>query len=210
MKKFKQILNEFRMTRRPEGNDDGDPRDQVKKFMQTTPFQFKTKEGDLVHFHDSLSAARTLFDNLEQHIEGHNYSANAKLPHMAKYFSKSMNTHGDLLMKLQDHIESHDDLPEYLRGHVSSTIDEIQSQVEEEHKSRKERLASMDFLGRPMGEIGKRVMKYHEMMPITIGDDVRHPYEDNQSHHLKSVIDLVDQSGQDPEAPDLGFVDRKD
>lgn len=203
MKKFKDILKEFRETTPPPnrggGAGGGDPHGEIMSFMDKTPFRLNTRQGDLIHFDSSLNAAKTLFKHLAQHEEGHNHAVQSETPHMIKYFQKSAKTHEDALDLVQDMIENHKDLPDHLRHHVARTLSQIDTTAQEEHEINKK---GMSFLGNIAGDtfnLGERVMKNYNSHPIEIRGEDFHPHQHDQMHHLEGVVadleDFMDESG---------------
>lgn len=207
MKDFKDYLTEFIIKGEGPGGGGGggdhyDPIERVKEFMDTVPFRYTTKQGDLIHFDSALDAAHTIAKHLQQHEDGHNHAVQKNVPHMIKYFQKSAATHEDALSLIQDHIVSHQELPPHLREHVLSAVGSIETEEANDHEHNKKRLEGQkDFFGRPSNDIGRRTMSLHHVHPIEIGDEERHPYEFDQGHHLNGVMDEVETSGN----PEMGI-----
>lgn len=211
MKKFKELLSEFRQ--RPNSGSTppggGNPRVEVLRFMDQTPFQIRTRQGDHLHFDRSLDAARLLSMGMYKHQMGQDTASETETPHMEQYFDKSVNTHLKHLGALEDHITNHPDLPDHLRPHVKDVVNEIaEEQASELMDRRRNMKGQKDIFGRDLSDIGTRIMSQHHHHPIEFGDDSRHPYEDDEGRHLEDVMGEIEDSQESPTS--LGFVKRRE
>jgi hypothetical protein len=192
MKRFKDLLNEFRNAfgnNHNSGGDGGDfhkyARKKIKEFMEKTPFNYRTPERHELHFHDSLNAARTIAVAAGIHYAGLQRSIiNPKHATMTNYFVKSTETHDDILDAIQKHIMEHPNLPDTLRAHVPSVI----AQIESEHSAKS------------LEKAGNYAIQQH-LPPVNA---VRHPHLTDTAHHLKGVIEILKDN------PDQGYFLRRE
>lgn len=204
MKNFKQYLKEFKMndSRRGGGGSSGDPIESVFQFMERTPVELRTREGGTLQFDSAYEAANAFHRHLLEHDEGHAHAVRSKNEPMIKYFGKSAKTHEDAIDFVTSHIQNHADLPDNLKPYVPTAMDRIAGRIENEHTKRKNQLkGQIDIFGRPLSNFGRRVAKAHQVRPIYILGDVRHPYEDDDAHHMKGIIEEMDSS--DPDIPPI-------
>lgn len=205
MKRFKDLLNEFRGSienndnHNNGGGDWGDIHRGIKEFMKKNSFHYKTPEGHELHFHDSLNAAHVVAEGTGMHyagwhhsipFEGHSKSTEdgRRRALMTNYFVKSTETHDNIMDALEDHIKNHPDLPQHYRDHVATVIGDI----EEEHTIHDP--SKIDKVG--------KYMMHHHRPPVNA--TMRHPHLADSAHHLKDVRELLDAE------PDQGYFLRKE
>lgn len=214
MKDFRDYLREFieRTPNNPGGGNSRDPDEELKDFMDNTPFRLNTRQGDLIHFNSSLDAAKMLFNHLEQHEEGHNHAVQQDIPHMIRYFQKSAGTHERALDLLQDRIQNHPNLPVHLRSRVGPVLSRIQAEIQNEHEERKKNLkGKKDMFGRPMDDIGARVAGNYGATPIEIQGEEYHPHQQDEMHHLEGVVgELEDADDFSGSGAPIGYVIRRE
>jgi len=205
MKRFKDLLNEFRNAFGNEGQgsggDGGDYQKhihrKIREFMEKTPFTYTTPERHELHFNDSLNAARTISDSAGMHYAGWHHSIPFEGPSdtteegrkrtmMTNYFMKSTETHDRVLDALQNHIMNHPNLPKEYAVHVPAVIGEI----EEQHTVAPSKIA----------KVGEYVM--HEHRPPS--NAIRHPHLKDVAHHLKGIVETLKDN------PDQGYFLRRE
>jgi len=213
MKDFKDYLTEFIIKGEGPGGGGGgggdhyDPIERVKEYMDTVPFRFTTRQGDLIHFDSALDAVHTFAKHLHQHEDGRIHAVKSNTKHMSRYFQKSTATLKDALSLIDDHISSREELTPHLRDYVLPAIQSITVKERNDHEHNKKRLeGQQDFFGRPSNDIGRRTMSLFDVHPIEIGDEERHPYEFDQGHHLNGVMDDVEFGNPEMGVNPLGYV----
>ena len=206
MKRFKDILNEFRMNYDPPNHDDRgdrDPVDDVLDFMKTVPFEHKTADGHTLHFYDSHDAATRLLENREKHDRGWGYAMSKGRSLDSKvlgqrghpdgnyfYFASSIGSHDSVIDELLMHIHNHPQLPAHLRDHVASAFERLDDTAQDRIESDQKGQSS---------DIGEITFRTHAHS--STGD---HPHQDDASHHFQSIIrDMKDD-------PDIGYFLHKD
>lgn len=196
MKRFKALLNEFKMPRG--GNDpQGDYGEymfrKVKEFMKKTPMTIRLPEGHQLKFNNTQFATRVAAEHLALHHAGlmrssESNSDNAKL--MSKYFDASANTHDEMIDAIQSHIMNHAELPEHYKIHVPDAIERIVQEhaIDESNSGR-------------MRWFGQRMMEAHSPRSATATE---HPHLNDTTHHLSGVIEDLDNH------PEEGYFLRKE
>ena len=187
MKRFKDILNEFREINNRNNGGRGNPGDnpsiEIKEFMRKTPFTHVTTGEHEIHFKSSLDAAHSIADSLGVHEAGriHAHGIGDKNAH--EYFMSSAGTHDDVLNAIQDHISNHPNLPSHLREHVPLVIHNIETEhgIEKHSPEKIER-------------IGKFAMQTFKAPTNATG---RHPSLYDDTHHLKMVLDALKENPDD-------------
>jgi hypothetical protein len=203
MKRFKDLLNEFRGSIDNTGNggssSGGDEgynyiHGKIKDFMKKTPFHYRTLDGHDLHFHSSLDAARMVADAQGMHTAalGHLMGGepNTETPEeiqrrkmMIQYFGKSSGTHHAVMGALESHILNHRDFPEHYHPHLGTVI----AQIENEHHPNN------------LENVAKRALSTHIPKLITS----QHPHLNDTAHHLQDLIQTV-------ESEDSGYFLRKE
>lgn len=178
MKKFKDILNEFKFSNSDGGgNSDrgsaGDHERRIKEFMKKTPFTHVTTGEHEIHFHSALDAAHSLAASLAEHEAGRVHAQNTGDKQMHEYFMASAGTHDDVLDAIQNHIMNHKDLPYDLIDSVPEVISHIETDHGMEHETPDKQ--------KRMGEFA---VQTHKPKFKT----ARHPNLMDDTHHLKNII----------------------
>jgi len=210
MKKFKDLLNEFRGSLEPpgggggdnHGDDDHEKVKQVIDFMKTVPFEFKTNNGDLINFYDAKDAAITIGSGAEKHNRAYKHSRrldNGGQSSNSRYFSNSFTTHIKALDDLEEHIANHPKLPrELTRDHVSDAVDAL-------HYKGRDLIETIEKMGKITAPFGQEVdigkMTYHSHKTDT---DRKHPHQDDEFHHMKHIVRDIQ------EDPSMGYVIKKE
>ena len=204
MKRFKDLLNEFRGSIDNTGNggsgSGGDEgynyiHQKIKEFMSKTPFHYKTPEGHELHFHDSLDAAHVVADSHGMHTAalGHlmDGAPNTETPEeirrramMIQYFRKSGDTHHAIMDALESHILNHPDFPEHYHPHLGTVI----GNIEDDHDARN------------VKNVSEYMLSGYSPSFVT----PRHPHLNDTAHHLKDVIRTMEDD------PDSGYFLRKE
>jgi len=207
MKKIKDLINEFRdgnnreNINRGNGNDDFS---RIKKFMEETPFTHVTTGEDEIHFNSSHHAAEAVAHSLAKHELGRIHANKVGNEPMHEYFLSSAGTHDDVLDAITNHIMNHPKLPYDLIDSVPGYIEHIQS--EEERKTHQvQKLGSLlapRGIDGPQVNIGEHTMDKHSHPDMH--DMGVHPHLNNDTHHLKNVIEEVKDN------PNHGYFLQKD
>lgn len=210
MKKFKDLLKEFKGSLEPPGGGGGDnygdgENEKVKQvidFMKTVPFEFKTNNGDSINFYDAKDAAITFGSGAEKHERAYRHSRSlndGRQSSNSRYFANSFTTHIKALDDLEEHIANHPKLPRGLtRDHVADAVDALNRQG----RDLIETIEKFGKISAPPGQevdIGKMTYRSHKTDNVD-----QHPHEDDELHHLKHIVQDIH------EDPDVGYVLKKD
>jgi hypothetical protein len=201
MKKFKDILKEFREKIEPNRDRGGDdPHERLEQFMEKTPFTHVLNGEHTLHFGSSLDAARLVADRREDHEHGMRHASNVRDERMLEYFGASTGTHDDVMDSLEDHIKNHPNLPADLKPHVQSKFQDIESRAKSRANSMNFMAAIANPTSKSPNQIGKIVYDKHN----TREQSARHPNLLDDEHHLQGLIGMV------REDPDRGYFLRKE
>jgi hypothetical protein len=200
MKRFKDILREFRENTPPDRGGNDDPHEEVKDFMKRTPFTHVTTGEDTIHFHSALDAANIVADKRADHEFGLKHAYDNRDERMMEYFGASTGTHDDVIDSIQDYIQNHPKLPERLRPHVASTLLHIEGRSRSRADLSNMLGAQVNPLDKSANPIGKSVHKRHSPSE----DSARHPHLSNDTYHLGDVINII--KGD----PDYGYFLQKE
>lgn len=196
MKRFITFLKEFIINEPPRGRrpdrEFDDNIEKVIKFMDTVPFSHETVDGHEIKFNSALDAAKMLNLNVTKHERAQEHIHNNEVPNPEankKYFQSSIRTHDHALLKLQDHIIGHQNLPAELVEYVPYAMAKLE---DESH----ERVDEIDR-HRPLGrEIPTSKITFDRHAHRGTGS---HPHENDSLHHLWDVATEVQKK-------DLGYV----
>jgi len=203
MKKFKDILREFRGNIPDDMGENDDPYKRIEEFMRKTPFTHVLTGEHTLHFNDSLNAAKLIADKRENHEHGLGYAGDIGDEKMSQYFAASAGTHDDVIDALERHITNHPKLPNDLRPHVKDTINDIE-RISKARAKISNNLSFMSGDHPTRNKIGKTM--YDQHIPIeddSIATEERHPNLFDDEHHLRSIIDVVRKD------PDQGYYLQK-
>lgn len=200
MKRFKDILNEFRMNEPPRGRgpdgEDDDRIEQVIRFMDTIPFEYETVDGHIIKFNSAREGAELLNLNATKHERAQEHIHNNEVPNPeanTNYFQSSVRTHDHALLKLQDAVLGHPNLPAELVKYVPYAMARLE---DEGHEA----VDKFDR-GRPLGrEIPSSRITFDRHAHRGTGT---HPHENDSLHHLWGVVDEIRKK-------DLGYVLHRD
>lgn len=204
MKKFKDILNEFRGSIEPPGRGGDNSEDKVKqviKFMETVPFEHKTRDGDVIKFNDSKDAGLMIATAMEKHERAWRHSrklSNGVQSPNTRYFANSFASHTKLLDNLENHIANHPKLPVELKPHVTTAVDTIES----EGKNIVNKIEQWGKIAAPKNQnvnMGEMTYNKHKTQ-----DMQSHPHEQNEIHHFKDMVDEINDDS------DIGYVIRRE
>lgn len=145
MKKFKQILKEFRENSYRggnEGGDDGDHEQHMIHLMQEMlkhPFKYATSDGHEVHWNNSLDAMHHIAGNLAKHDNAYGEHAvrYGEDSPQAMYHSDAGDKHAELYEALRTHIENHPKIHPTLRTYAKRVLD-VQHDVNDRRWSHEE------------------------------------------------------------------------
>lgn len=198
MKKIKDFLNEFRINDGNRGNNRGgdDHFSRIKEFMDNTPFTHITTNGDELTYKSSHHAAQAVAESLAKHEMGRIYANSLGNVPMHEYFLASTGTHDDVLDAITNHIMNHPKLPYDLIDSVPGYISHIENEGARTMATTQHFGSAFAPKGIP-SNIGQAQFKKHHHSDIdTLGV---HPHLHNDTHHLKNVINDI----QDD--PDAGY-----
>jgi hypothetical protein len=205
MKKFKNLLNEFRGSLEPPNNFGGgggdDNVNQVIRFMETVPYEHTTKSGHTVKFNDSKDAGLMLGSALEKHEKAWKHSrklsGGSQTPN-TRYFANSFATHVNFLDNLEDYIKNHPKLPKELKPHVTDAVNEIENKGRDVIK-RIEHWGKIVAPPNQTTDMGEITYQRHKT-----DNPEAHPHEQNELHHIQDIMNEIQ------EDPDRGYVIRKE
>lgn len=199
MKRFKDLLNEFRENIPPidRQRPQGDPFEEIKNFMKKVSYTHTTPQGDTIHFNDSHDAANLIANDRVTHTFGQKHAYSVRDEMMMRYFGNSTSTHYDMIDSLSDFITNHKKLPSHLKPHVN----EFMRLLEKKARSRGdlENKLIQAANGKENG-VGESI--YGFMKPAQ--SETEHPHIDNPQHHLSKLIKTIS------EDPDRGYYLRKE
>ena len=201
MKKFKDILREFRENSDPprDNRGGGDHENDVLRFMNNLSFNHKTADDHEFNFNNAKEAGLMISTGLYKQERAFNHAHTQNDEFMKLYFSNSAKTHERMLDNLMNHVANHPKLPQHLRPHVPGAIEKLQSEGEN-IVSKTEKWAS--GLGiTPKGQtsnIGEITYNKHTkgFAPSNMNSSL---------HHLREIEDDIE---NDPSG-DIGYILRK-
>lgn len=193
MKRFKDILNEFRMNNEPPrnrgGGGGGDPVDQVIEFMKSVPFEHNTANGHTLHFYDSHDAASRILENRVRHEAAMQHAKGENM----FYFGSSTGSHDDAMIELHDYISNHPKLPRNLEEHIDQAFATFEERAQERVRS----LSEFGQIAAPTGQSGDIGRITHDRhMHSGKGE---HPHLHDTAHHFQTIIQNM------REDPDIGY-----
>jgi hypothetical protein len=201
MKKFKDILREFRENSDPprDNRGGGDHENEVLNFMNNIPFNHKTADEHEFNFNNAKEAGLMIATGLDKQERAFNHAHIKNDEFMKLYFSKSARTHEDILDGLMNHVANHPKLPKHLRPHVPGAIEKLQNKGRD-IVSGIEKWASTTGVT-PMGHtnnMGEIIYNLHSkgIAPSHINSTL---------HHLREIEDDIE---NDPSGG-IGYILRK-
>jgi hypothetical protein len=197
MKKFKDIIREFRENSEPpkDKGGGGNPEDEVLRFMDTIDFTHTTADEHEFKFNNAKEAGLMASTGLAKQERAYSHAHTKNDEFMKLYFSNSARTHENMLDGLLNHVANHPKLPKHLRPYVPGAIERIQN----EGNDVVSRIEQWGSIAAPRGQSSN-------MGEITYNSHARGiaPSHINSTlHHLRDIEKEIQTD------PDIGYVLRK-
>ena len=199
MKRFKDLLNEFRENIPPidRQRPQGDPFEEIKNFMKKVSYTHTTTQGDTIHFNDSHDAANLIANDNSTHALGMHHAHSVRDEMMMRYFGNSTSTHDDVMDSLRDFITNHKKMPSHLKPHVNDFMKSIEGKAKSRANLENKMIQTATGVNNGVGQ------KIYDFMKPT-QSETEHPHIDNPQHHLSKLIKTIS------EDPDRGYYLRRE